>query len=125
MKNASVRQSLSMEPLLFPLSSRAQPRDLRFYGPFVEMFFDRAEGPAVLRTLRGNVFRWSERLAELLRTKGFIARSRRACPEPAEGTSAMHILLRMFRAFQPPRPENVFLSACALYLLRVLSFHAS
>jgi len=43
MKNASVRQSLSMEPLPFPLSSRAQPRDLRFYGPFVEMFFDGAK----------------------------------------------------------------------------------
>jgi hypothetical protein len=25
-----------------PLSSRAQPRDLQFRGPFLEMFFDRA-----------------------------------------------------------------------------------
>jgi hypothetical protein len=36
MKNASVRQPLSMEPLLFPLSSRAKPRDLQFSGPLVE-----------------------------------------------------------------------------------------
>jgi hypothetical protein len=42
MKNASVRQPLSIEPLPFPLSSRgAQPRDLRFRGPLLEMFFDR------------------------------------------------------------------------------------
>jgi hypothetical protein len=26
-----------------PLSLRAQPRDLQFYGPFLEMFFDRAK----------------------------------------------------------------------------------
>src|SRR6185437_4629890 len=61
-----------------PLSFRAQPRDLRFYGPFVEMFLtgdekrlgpattlhgtvalsfvipSEAEGSAVLRTPRGN-----------------------------------------------------------------------
>jgi hypothetical protein len=30
MKNASVQQPLSIEPLPFPLSSRAKPRDLRF-----------------------------------------------------------------------------------------------
>ena len=42
MKNASVQQQLSEEPSPFPLSSRAKPRDLRFRGPFVEMFFDRA-----------------------------------------------------------------------------------
>jgi hypothetical protein len=29
MKNASVQQPLSIEPLPFPLSSRAKPRDLR------------------------------------------------------------------------------------------------
>jgi hypothetical protein len=29
-----------MKPLPSPLSSRAQPRDLRFRGPFLEMFFD-------------------------------------------------------------------------------------
>jgi hypothetical protein len=28
-------------------SGEAERRDLRFRGPFVEMFFDRAEGPAV------------------------------------------------------------------------------
>jgi hypothetical protein len=28
-----------MEAPLFPLSSRAKPRDLRFYGPFLGMFF--------------------------------------------------------------------------------------
>jgi hypothetical protein len=39
-KNASVQQPLSMKPLPFPLSSRAKPRDLRFCGPFLEMFFD-------------------------------------------------------------------------------------
>jgi hypothetical protein len=42
MRNASVQQLLSIEPLPFPLSSRAKPRDLRFRGPFLEMFFDRA-----------------------------------------------------------------------------------
>jgi hypothetical protein len=78
MKKASVRQLLSIEPLPLPLSSRAKPRDLRFCGPFVDMFFDRAqrsgeisvwmpllgnvfrrseaEGPAVQRTFPGNVF---------------------------------------------------------------------
>jgi hypothetical protein len=30
-----------------PLSSRAEPRDLQFCGPFVEMFFDRATCPGV------------------------------------------------------------------------------
>src|ERR1700733_6551089 len=30
-----------MEPLPFPLSSRAKPRDLQFRGPFLEMFFNR------------------------------------------------------------------------------------
>jgi hypothetical protein len=43
MKNASVQQPLSIEPLPFPLSSRAKPRDLRFRGPFLEMFFERAK----------------------------------------------------------------------------------
>ena len=33
---------VSMEASPSPLSSRAQPRDLQFRGPFVEMFFDRA-----------------------------------------------------------------------------------
>jgi hypothetical protein len=41
MKNASAQQPLSMEPSPFPLSSRPERRDLRFRGPFVEMFFDR------------------------------------------------------------------------------------
>jgi hypothetical protein len=36
LKNASVQQPLSIEPLLFPLPSRAKPRDLQFRGPFVE-----------------------------------------------------------------------------------------
>jgi hypothetical protein len=35
-KNVSVRQPLSVEPLSFPLSSRAKPRDLQFRGPFME-----------------------------------------------------------------------------------------
>jgi hypothetical protein len=42
MKNASVRHPLSMEPLPFPCHpdrSEAERRDLRFRGPFVEMFF--------------------------------------------------------------------------------------
>jgi hypothetical protein len=43
MKNTSVRQPLFMERLPFPLSSQAKPRDLQFRGPFLEMFFDRAE----------------------------------------------------------------------------------
>jgi hypothetical protein len=32
-----------MEAPPSPLSSRAQPRDLQFCGPFLEMFFDRAQ----------------------------------------------------------------------------------
>ena len=32
-KTPSVRQPLSMEPSPFPLSSRAQPRDLQFFPP--------------------------------------------------------------------------------------------
>jgi hypothetical protein len=38
----SVQQPLSMEALASPLSSRAQPRDLRFNGPFVGIFLDKA-----------------------------------------------------------------------------------
>jgi hypothetical protein len=41
----SVRHPLSMEPSPFPCHpdrSVAERRDLRFRGPFVEMFFDRA-----------------------------------------------------------------------------------
>jgi hypothetical protein len=36
------------------LSSRAKPRDLRFSGPFVEMFFDRANPGFLLRRVAGN-----------------------------------------------------------------------
>jgi hypothetical protein len=36
MKNAPVQQPLSREPLPFPLSSRAKPRDLQLRGPFLE-----------------------------------------------------------------------------------------
>jgi hypothetical protein len=43
MKKASVRQLLFIEPLPLPLSSRAQPRDLQFRGPLLEMFFDGAK----------------------------------------------------------------------------------
>jgi hypothetical protein len=43
MKMPSVQQPPFMEPSLLPLSSRAQPRDLQFRGPFLEMFFDRAQ----------------------------------------------------------------------------------
>jgi hypothetical protein len=45
MKNASVRHPRFMEQLPFPCHpdrSEAERRDLRFRGPFVEMFFDRA-----------------------------------------------------------------------------------
>src|ERR1700679_948170 len=38
-----MQQLLSMGALPSTLSSRAKPRDLRFSGPFVEMFFDRAK----------------------------------------------------------------------------------
>jgi hypothetical protein len=51
MRNASVQQLLSIEPLPFPLSSRAKPRDLRFRGPFLEMFFDRAYPDFLLRCI--------------------------------------------------------------------------
>jgi hypothetical protein len=46
MKNASDRHPLSREPFPFPCHpdrSEAERRDLRFRGPFVEMFFDRAQ----------------------------------------------------------------------------------
>src|SRR5580698_10620693 len=43
----SVQQPGSVEALRFPLSSRAKPRDLRFSGPLLEMFFE-SGGPAVL-----------------------------------------------------------------------------
>jgi hypothetical protein len=39
-KTLSVQQPLSIEASPSPLSSRAQPRDLQFRGPFLEMFFD-------------------------------------------------------------------------------------
>jgi hypothetical protein len=39
---AHPKQPLSMETPPSPLSSRAEPRDLRFPGPLLEMFFDRA-----------------------------------------------------------------------------------
>jgi hypothetical protein len=42
-KRLQVQQPLSMEASPSPLSSRAQPRDLQFSGPFVEMFFNRSE----------------------------------------------------------------------------------
>ena len=41
---------LSMEAWPSPLSSRAQPRDLQFSGPFVEMFFDRAHADFLPRS---------------------------------------------------------------------------
>jgi hypothetical protein len=98
------------------LSSRPKRRDLRFYGPFVEMFFDgewqmgllpteddeRRLGPAT--TLHSTValslssrpkgrdlqfhgpfvgmFLTERSASQMYRiTKGFMARSRRACPE--------------------------------------------
>jgi hypothetical protein len=39
-KTAYARQLLLLEAPPFPLSSRAQPRDLRFSGVVVEMFFN-------------------------------------------------------------------------------------
>ena len=42
-KTVSDQQLLLMEPPPSPLSSRAQPRDLRFNGLVLEMFFYRAE----------------------------------------------------------------------------------
>src|ERR1700733_5247834 len=51
-----MQQLLSMGALPSTLSSRAKPRDLRFSGPFVEMFFDRAERsgePALSEVERG------------------------------------------------------------------------
>jgi hypothetical protein len=46
MKSTSVRHPLSVEPVPLPCHpdrSEAERRDLRFRGPFVEMFFDRAQ----------------------------------------------------------------------------------
>ena len=45
-KSLLPRQPLSMEAPNSPLSSRAQPRDLRFYGFFVDMFFGSRRGGA-------------------------------------------------------------------------------
>src|SRR5579863_1222151 len=45
MKSTSVRHPLSVEPVPLPCHpdrSEAERRDLRFRGPFVEMFFDRS-----------------------------------------------------------------------------------
>ena len=39
--NSSEHQ-MQMEALPYPLSSRAKPRDLQFYRPLLEMFFDRS-----------------------------------------------------------------------------------
>jgi hypothetical protein len=36
----SSNQRIQSEALPFPLSSRAQPRDLQFYRPVLEMFFE-------------------------------------------------------------------------------------
>jgi hypothetical protein len=41
-ENTFCQQLLPMEAPPSPLSSRAKPRDLRFSGPLVEMFFDRS-----------------------------------------------------------------------------------
>jgi hypothetical protein len=44
-----LQQPLSMAAPPSPLSSRAKPRDLRFRGPFLGLFFDRrAPGSATL-----------------------------------------------------------------------------
>src|SRR5882757_7071502 len=64
-------------------SGVAEGRDLRFYGPFVGMFFDGAK-----------------RFADPSQTEGFIARSRRACPERSRrnpGDACWQILLGAFR----------------------------
>jgi hypothetical protein len=56
-----VQQPLSMEASLSPLSSRAQPRDLQFHGPFLEMFFLNLDwmGGVPKRLLRRNKFNWN------------------------------------------------------------------
>jgi hypothetical protein len=41
-----------MEALPFPLSSRAKPRDLRFYGPVMGMFFDRVRMQVEVKVCR-------------------------------------------------------------------------
>jgi hypothetical protein len=47
-----VQPPLFMAPSPSPLSSRAKPRDLQFYGPFLEMFFSQAkEKPLVSKGL--------------------------------------------------------------------------
>jgi hypothetical protein len=43
MKNARSGNDSFMKPLPSPLSSRPKRRDLQFYGPFLEMFFDKAQ----------------------------------------------------------------------------------
>ena len=76
MKKASVRQLLFIEPWPFPLSSRAQPRDLQFRGPLLEMFFDGAE-----------------RVTDLSHNKGFYGAESK---DPGDASWQM-----LFGAFRP------------------------
>jgi hypothetical protein len=81
MKKASVRQLLSIEPLPPPLSSRAKPRDLRFRGPFVDMFFRKSA--AQRRDLCVDASSWkcfsTERSRGNLRFRGPLLEMRILC----------------------------------------------
>ena len=70
-----MQQLLSMGALPSTLSSRAKPRDLRLSGPFVEMFFDRAD------------MQFHFRLEQMCRGRiaSEIGTSPEACPELVEG----------------------------------------
>jgi hypothetical protein len=70
-----------MEASPSPLSSRAQPRDLQFRGPFLEMFFDRVvmglrptQGDEK-RLLSSNRSLWKRRPPLCHPDPGFLSRS--------------------------------------------------
>src|ERR1700740_630426 len=67
-----------------PDRSEAKRRDLRFYGPFLDMFFDGAK-----------------RFADLSQTEGFRAWSRRACPERSRGNPGNACWQMLLGAFRP------------------------
>ena len=82
MKNVSVPATTLSLPLPSPCHpdrSEAKRRDLRFYGPFLDMFFDGAK-----------------RLTDLSPDTRLMARSRR--------TPTVLVLPMPLRAFQPPKP---------------------
>src|ERR1700743_2446078 len=81
--------SLPLPSPCHPDRSEAKRRDLRFYGPFLDMFFDGAE-----------------RLTDLSRDRRLWRGVEEPVPSEAEGTSAVLILPMLLGPFRPPKPEN-------------------